>query len=211
MIHRCGPDLSTSWLWLPTVSHGMSSSLPSCVAHKPSRSSASSLLELLMCPRPPACDSGDQRSPTHPHLSSSAPQPGGGPTQHTGRLVFGRDSPTPKPFARNLISLALSHLGGEACMGLSLMAEFPQPWPWVGSGSPYLPPFVTIHHSRGPLPDELHQARGEPSANLLITRSASCCCPAGLRALTLGRGESVTLSWGLGAQNSGRIHSRGRA
>ena len=154
---------------------------------------------------------GKAKISRHPHLSSSAPQPGWGPTQHTGRLVFGRDSPTPKPFARNLISLALSHLGGEACMGLSLMAEFPQPWPWVGSGSPYLPPFVTIHHSRGPLPDELHQARGEPSANLLITRSASCCCPAGLRALTLGRGESVTLSWGLGAQNSGRIHSRGRA
>ena len=48
VIHRCGPDLSTSWLWLPAVSHGMPSSLPSRVAHWPSRSSSSSLLELLM-------------------------------------------------------------------------------------------------------------------------------------------------------------------
>lgn len=54
-----------------------------------------------------ACDSGDQRSPTHPHLSSSAPQPGWGPTQHTGRLVFGRDSPTPTEGPREA-----THQGG---------------------------------------------------------------------------------------------------
>lgn len=125
-----------------------------------SQKSGSLLLLLWPCPSshpsgllpptpalPPA--RAESEKPTPPPSLQLRPTARLGPTQHTERLVSGGASPPPHTICPKLdLPGPRSHLWWRSLCG-ALMAEFPQLWPRMGSGTPYLLSFVTIHHSRG--------------------------------------------------------------